>query len=208
MTFLFAKVVKNDESIYKTLIFMAKVYEFLADGFEEIEALAVVDVLRRGGIDIQTVSIMGREWVETSHGVKVMADLMFEQADLGDADMLLLPGGMPGSLHLKEHEGLKQALLAQAAAGKRIGAICAAPMVLAAHGLLDGKKATCYPGFETHLPNAIYTAQLVEEDGLITTGEGPAAVLPYAYAILSYFVGEEKSKEIQDQMLYTHLMAQ
>lgn len=185
---------------------MAKVYEFLADGFEEVEALAVVDILRRGGVDIQTVSVMGRGWIETSHGVKVMADLLFDQADLGDADMLLLPGGMPGALHLKEHEGLKQALLKHAAAGKRVGAICAAPMVLAAHGLLDGKKATCYPGFEKYLVNSTYTGSLVEEDGLVITGEGPAATLPYAYTILGYFVGEEKSREIQDQMRYTHLM--
>ncbi len=186
---------------------MVKVYEFLADGFEEIEALAVVDVLRRGGITIETVSIMGREWVETSHGIKVKADLVFEDADFSDADLLLLPGGMPGSLHLKNHEGLKQVLLSQDAAGKRIGAICAAPMVLATHGLLDGKKATCYPGFEKYLPNAEYTASLVQEDGNITTGEGPAASLPYAYTLLGYFVDKEKVEEVKEGMLYPHLMA-
>ncbi len=185
---------------------MAKVYEFLADGFEEIEALAVVDILRRGGVNIKTVSIMQREWVETSHGVTLKADLVFEDADFSDADLLLLPGGMPGSLHLKNHEGLKEVLLAHAKAGKRVGAICAAPMVLAAHGLLDGKKATCYPGFEKYLENAEYTAQLVQEDGNITTGEGPAATLPYAYTLLGYFVSEAQVQEIKDQMLYTHLM--
>ena len=99
---------------------MAKVYEFLANGFEEIEGLAPVDILRRGGVDIKTVSITGSEWVETSHGVTLKADLRFEDVkDFGDADMLLLPGGMPGSTHLNEHEGVGQALIAHHKAGKR-----------------------------------------------------------------------------------------
>lgn len=128
---------------------MAKVYEFLANGFEEIEGLAPVDILRRGGVEIKTVSITGSEWVETSHGVTLKADLKFEDiADFEDADMLLLPGGMPGSTNLKAHEGVCQALLKQHATGKRIGAICAAPLVLGSLGLLKGRKATCYPGFE------------------------------------------------------------
>lgn len=146
---------------------MAKVYEFLANGFEEIEGLAPVDILRRGGVDIKTVSITGSEWVETSHGVTLKADLRFEDVkDFGDADMLLLPGGMPGSTHLNEHEGVRQALIAHHKAGKRIGAICAAPMVLASTGILNGKKATCYPGFEQYFAaDTEYTGQLYEEDG-------------------------------------------
>ena len=111
---------------------MANVYEFLANGFEEIEGLAPVDILRRGGVDIKTVSITGSEFVETSHGVTVKADLKFEDvADFNDADILLLPGGMPGSTNLNAHEGVKAALKKQFEAGKRVGAICAAPMVLA-----------------------------------------------------------------------------
>ena len=173
---------------------MAKVYEFLANGFEEIEGLAPVDILRRGGVEIKTVSITGSEWVETSHGVTVKADLKFEDiADFDDADMLLLPGGMPGSTNLKAHEGVCQALLKQHAAGKRIGAICAAPLVLGSLGLLKGRKATCYPGFE-------------KEDGNITTGKGPAASFPYAYRILSYFAGEETAKEVQQGMMYQYLV--
>lgn len=109
---------------------MAKVYEFLANGFEEIEGLAPVDILRRGGVDIKTVSVTGTEWVETSHGVTIKADLKFEDIEsFEDADMLMIPGGMPGSTNLNEHEGVRQALIAQHKAGKRIGAICAAPMV-------------------------------------------------------------------------------
>ena len=145
---------------------MAKVYEFLANGFEEIEGLAPVDILRRGGVDIKTVSITGSEWVETSHGVTLKADLRFEDVkDFGDADMLLLPGGMPGSTHLNEHEGVRQALIAHHKAGKRIGAICAAPMVLASTGILNGKKATCYPGFEQYFASDTeYTCLLYTSD--------------------------------------------
>ena len=172
---------------------MAKVYEFLANGFEEIEGLAPVDILRRGGVDIKTVSITGSEWVETSHGVTLKADMRFEDVkDFGDADMLLLPGGMPGSTHLNEHEGVRQALIAHHKAGKRIGAIC----------------ATCYPGFEQYFAaDTEYTGHLYEEDGNVITGEGPAATLPYAYKILSYFVGDEAVAELQKGMRYTHLMS-
>lgn len=187
---------------------MAKVYEFLANGFEEIEGLAPVDILRRGGVDIKTVSITGSELVETSHGITLKADLKFEDIkDFSDADMLLLPGGLPGSTNLNEHEGVRQALIAQHQAGKRIGAICAAPLVLASTGILDGKKATCYPGIEQHFgESTTYTGTLFEEDGNVITGEGPAATLPYAYKILSYFIGEEAVKELQSGMMYAHLM--
>lgn len=186
---------------------MAKVYEFLANGFEEIEALAPVDILRRGGVEIQTVSITGNEWVETSHGVTVKADLVFEKVNsFDDADMLLLPGGMPGATNLNVHEGVKKVLLDQNAAGKRIGAICAGPMVLGGLGLLKGKKATCSPGFEKYLTGAEYTATLFQEDGNIITGEGPAATLPYSYRILGYFADEDEVKKLQLKMQYAHLM--
>lgn len=107
---------------------MAKVYEFLANGFEEVEGLAPVDILRRGGVDIKTVSVTGSEYVETSHGITIKADLTIEDADLSDADMLLLPGGLPGATNLRDHEGVCAALKTQAAKGGRIGAICAAPL--------------------------------------------------------------------------------
>lgn|SRR5574344_223300 len=185
---------------------MAKIYEFLANGFEEIEGLAPVDILRRGGIDIKTVSITGSEFVKTSHDVIIKADILFEDANLEDADMLLLPGGMPGSTNLNAHNGVRKALLKQHEAGKRIGAICAAPMVLGSLGLLEGKKATCSPGFQKYLTGAEYTAELFQEAGNIITGEGPAATLPYAYKILSYFIGEDAVTELQEKMQYAHLM--
>ena len=186
---------------------MAKVYEFLADGFEEIEALAPVDILRRGGGEIKTVSVSGSKTVKTAHGVALQADLTIEEINsFNDVDMMLLPGGLPGATNLRDHEGVRAALLEQHKAGRRIGAICAAPLVLGSLGLLEGRRATCYPGFEKYMTGAEYTAQLFTEDGTIITGEGPAATLPYAYKILSYFVGEERSKVIEEQMRYTHLM--
>ena len=186
---------------------MAKVYEFLANGFEEIEALAPVDILRRGGVEVKTVSVTGNEWVESSHGITVKADLVFEQAgDFSDADMLLLPGGLPGATNLNAHEGVRQAIKRQHEAGRRVGAICAAPMVLGSIGLLQGKKATCSPGFEKYMTGATYTAQLFQEDGNIITGEGPAATLPYAYRILSYFAGDDATRALQRGMQYAHLM--
>jgi len=186
---------------------MAKVYEFLANGFEEIEGLAPIDILRRGNIEVQTVSTTGSEFVESSHGVAVKADAKFEDIkNFDDADILLLPGGMPGSTNLLNHKGVANALLHQNKQGKRIGAICAAPMVLGALGLLQGRKATCSPGFEKYLTGAEYTAELYTIDGNIITGEGPAATLPYTYKILSFFIGEEETKQLQVKMQYAHLM--
>ena len=187
---------------------MPKVYEFLANGFEEIEGLAPVDILRRGGVDVKTVSITGDLFVETSHGVTVKADIKFEDvADFNDADLLLLPGGMPGSTNLNAHEGVKTAFKKQFEAGKRVGAICAAPMVLASCGILDGKKATCSPGFERYFnASTTYTGELVQVDGNVTTGEGPAASLPYSYTLLSYFIGEDATKDLEKKMQFAHLM--
>lgn len=184
---------------------MAKVYEFLANGFEEIEGLAPVDILRRGGVDIKTVSVTGSEFVETSHGVTIKADMKFEDGTFEDADLLMLPGGMPGSTNLNAHEGVRKALKAQYDAGKRVAAICAAPMVLGSLGILAGKRATCSPGFQKYLTGATYTGNLFEEDGLVTTGEGPAATLPYAYHILSYFISKADVETLEKKMQFAHL---
>jgi len=186
---------------------MAKVYEFLANGFEEIEGMAPVDILRRGGVDIKTVSVTGSEYVQSSHGITIKADLKFEDiADFDDADMLMLPGGMPGSVNLNEHQGVRKAILKQFESGKRVGAICAAPMVLGSLGILRGKKATCSPGFEKYMDGADYTAELYTIDGNIITGEGPAATLPYAYQILSFFVPEDKVRQLMGGMQFLHLI--
>ncbi len=188
---------------------MAKVYVFLADGFEDVEALIPIDVLRRGGVEVVTISTTLFPQVESAHGVNIEADLQFDQVDYSDADLLMLPGGMPGASNLFEHEGVREALLNQYKAGKKIAAICASPaVVLAPLGILDGKRATCYPGFEKALAEAgaTYTADLVTVDGNITTGEGPAAAFPYAYELLSQLVDKDTSDQIAEGMRFKHLM--
>ena len=189
---------------------MAKVYVFLADGFEDVEALIPIDVLRRGGVDVITVSTTEFPLVESAHGVNIEADIQFEQGDYSDADLLMLPGGMPGASNLYAHEGVCEALKAQFDAGKKIAAICASPaVVLAQLGILEGKKATCYPGFESVLAenNATYTGNLVTVDGNVTTGEGPAAAFPFAYELLSQLVNKQTADQIAEGMRFKHLMA-
>ena len=181
---------------------MKKVLLFLADGFEEIEALATVDVLRRAGVQVTTVSINPTEMVTGAHGILVMADVLFADCTPAEADMLVLPGGMPGAANLEAHEGLRAAISAHAEAGKWLASICAAPMVYGHMGLLNGKKATCYPGYEGELAGATYTATPVEKDGNIITGKGPAVVLPFAYALAEVLVGEEVVAQVKNGMLY------
>lgn len=185
---------------------MAKVYEFLATGFEEIEALIPLDIMRRAGVEFKTVSVTGAKEVESAHGVKITADLLFEEADLSDADLLMLPGGLPGATNLNEHVGVKKSLIEQNRKGKMIGAICAAPMVLGGIGLLRGKRATCYPGFEKYLDEAEYTHELCTVDGNITTGEGPAATLPYAYTLLETLTDHKTADNVAEGMMFKHLM--
>ena len=145
--------------------------------------------------------------MESAHGVNIEADIQFEQSDYQDADLLMLPGGMPGAANLCQHEGVCKAVCEQLAAGKKVSAICAAPaVVLAPLGLLDGKKATCYPGFENALEGATYTGDLVTVDGNITTAEGPAAAFPYAYELLSQLVDKQTADQIAEGMRFKHLM--
>ena len=186
---------------------MKKVYVFLADGFEDVEALIPVDVLRRGGVDVTTVSITDFPLVQSAHGVNIEADMMIEQCDFSDADLLFLPGGMPGATNLFENKDVCKAVVDQHAAGKKVAAICASPaVVLAPLGILDGKNATCYPGFEDALYEANYTGDLVTVDGTVTTGEGPAAAFPYAYELLSQLVDKGISDQIAEGMRFKHLM--
>ena len=194
----------------KIVKIMAKVYVFLADGFEDVEALIPIDVLRRGGVEVVTVSTTEFPLVESAHGVSIEADIQFDQADYADADLLMLPGGMPGASNLFEHEGVCQAVKAQFESGKKVAAICAAPaVVLAQLGVLNDKKATCYPGFEKALDaaGATYTGDLVTVDGNVTTAEGPAAAFPYAYELLTQLVDKQTSDQIAEGMRFKHLMA-
>jgi 4-methyl-5(b-hydroxyethyl)-thiazole monophosphate biosynthesis len=186
---------------------MKKVYVFLADGFEDVEALIPVDVLRRGGVDVTTVSISDFPLVTSAHGVNIEADIMFEQGDFSDADLIFLPGGMPGASNLFAHKGVCKVVVDQFAAGKKVAAICAAPgVVLGQLGILEGKKATCYPGFEQMLDGATYTADLVTVDGNVTTAEGPAAAFPFAYELLAQLVDKKTSDQIAEGMRFKHLI--
>ncbi|MCR4583862.1 MAG: DJ-1/PfpI family protein [Prevotella sp.] len=186
---------------------MAKTYVFLADGFEDVEALIPVDVLRRGGVDVVTVSIMGDPMVESAHGVGVQADILYEEASFDDADLLLLPGGMPGAANLFDYEPLKDVLIAHNRSGKRLAAICAAPaVVLGQLGLLKGHRATCYPGFEELLKGAEYTADLCTVSENITTAEGPAAAFPFAYELLAQLADQQTADQIAEGMRFKHLM--
>ena len=188
---------------------MKKVYVFLADGFEDVEALIPVDVWRRGGIDVTTVSISDFPLVNSAHGVNIEADIMFEQGEFGDADLIFLPGGMPGATNLFEHKGVCKTVVDQHMAGKKVAAICASPaVVLAPLGILENKKATCYPGFESVLAenDATYTGDLFTVDGNVTTGEGPAAAFPFAYELLSQLVSKQTADQIAEGMRFKHLM--
>ena len=180
---------------------MKTIFVFLAEGFEEIEALTPVDVLRRAGLSVQTVSVMDEQVVAGAHSVPVLADKMFAEINPEDAEMILLPGGLPGATNLDSHEGLSQLILDFAEADKPLAAICAAPLVLGNRGLLQGKKATCYPGFETYLQGAEYTAALVEKDGNIITGKGPGAAMEFAFAIVEKYCGMDKVNELKQGMM-------
>ena len=180
---------------------MKTIFVFLADGFEEIEAITPIDVLRRAGLNVQTVSVMEEQIVAGAHGIPVVADKMFADIHLEDAEMLLLPGGLPGATNLDAHQGLSDMIMAFASEGKALAAICAAPLVFGNRGLLQGKKATCYPGFESYLTGAEYTAALVEIDGNFITAKGPGAAMDFAFAIVDMYCGIEKVNELKSGMM-------
>ena len=177
-------------------------YIFLAPGFEEIEALTVLDVMRRAGMDVKTVSITDDYTVAGAHGAAVKADLLYDKTDFITPEWLIIPGGMPGARNLSEFAPLNTLLVNQAQSGK-IAAIFAAPaVVLAPLGILDGKEATCYPGFEEGMPNAIRRdAPVIALDRLITAN-GPSSALRFALAIVANSMGESVAQEVGSGMLF------
>ena len=178
------------------------VYIFLAEGFEAIETITPLDMLIRAGIEVNTISVTGEFLVKSSQGIPVQADDLFENTDFSDAEMLILPGGQPGATDLGNHKEL-EALL-RWAYGKNIplAAICAAPTVLGKHGLLQGHKATCYPGCEGMLKGAECKESLVEVDGNIITACGPAAAVEFAKAIIDRLRGKEVTASVCDKMMF------
>lgn len=178
------------------------IYLFLANGFEEIEALATLDILRRCGLQVTTVSVHDGLNVTAAHGLTVQADKLFAEVNLEQSEALVLPGGMPGAQNLLMHEGLRAALCAQHARGGLVAAICAAPMVLGQHGLLEGRAATCYPGFEPKLTGANVSGDYVVTDGNVITGKGPAAAVEFAFTIAARFVPQSTIDEVRAGMLF------
>ncbi len=179
---------------------MKKVIVFLAEGFEEIEAITIIDVLRRAEISVTTVSISKEKQVKGAHNVPVVADKLFDEVDFASYDMLVLPGGMPGAKNLQEHEGVKKQIEAFEK-NKQVAAICAAPMVLGGMGLLKGKHATCYPGFEAELIEAKITDEAVTVDGNITTGKGPAFAIQFGLQLVETLAGKATRNEVSNGLL-------
>lgn len=182
------------------------VYVFFADGFEDIEAIAPVDIMRRADIDVKTVSITDTNIVTSAHGIKILTDTVYSNCNFSDAEALVLPGGMPGSLNLDKCEALRNMISEKYADNKLIAAICAAPMVFGHIGLLKNKRATIYPGMEENLIGAIPTGTIVEKDGNIITAKGPAAAMPFGYALVEAIIGENASEPLKDGMIFNNLM--
>ena len=180
---------------------MKKAIVFLANGFEEMEATGTVDILRRGGIDTKTVSITDDHKVVGAHHMEYMADALLSETDFSGIDALILPGDMPGASNLNESEAVKEALLQQYRQGGIVAAICAAPMVLGGLGLLKGRKATCYPGFEPKLIGATVTGEAVEVDGNVVTGRGPGLVFNFGLALVSVLKGDAVAEEVAAGLL-------
>lgn len=182
---------------------MSKVYVFLAEGFEEIEGLTVVDLLRRAKIETEMVSIMETKQVKGSHGIEVTADCMFADRDYADASVLVLPGGMPGTLNLGNHEGLCELLKKHYGEEKMIAAICAAPSVFGQLGFLNGRIATCYPGFESKLEGAIILSTKVAVDGNVTTSKGLGTAIDFALKLIEQLTDLNTAMEISEGIMYS-----
>lgn len=181
---------------------MSKTCIFLADGFETIEALTVVDMLRRAGEEIVTVSITGERKATSSHNVTVETDAVFEEVDYDTADVLALPGGMPGTANLAACEKLMDLVKKHNEQGKVVAAICAAPGVLGELGLLRGKRACCFPGCEEKLLGAEVSYNETETDGNIITSRGMGTAVAFSAAILAKIAGEDTAKEILNKIVY------
>ena len=184
------------------------IYLFLAQGFEEIEALAVVDILRRAEVQVETVSITDNQVVFGAHGIPVIAERILPAIDFDDAEMFILPGGLPGSLHLDACEELRQGIRQLYETGKTLAAICAAPMVFGHMGLFKGLKATCYPGCEADLYGAKYTGAAVETSTTLITANGPGAAMAFAFAIARRFAPTSVVRRVKDALMLPTPVAQ
>lgn len=177
------------------------VFVHLADGFEEIEAIAVIDVLRRAGIAVKTISVTGGKNVRGAHDIVVAADLLFEEADYGECEMIVLPGGMPGTTNLAGHEGLMKQVGAFAQSGKWLAAICAAPSILGKMSLLKGRRSTSYPGYEKDMIGAVYSEDKVVQDGRFITSRGAGTAVEFALKLVEQLKDSETASGIRKRMI-------
>lgn len=184
---------------------MSKIGIFMADGCEEIEGLTVVDVVRRAKMEIVTISITGKKEVTGSHNVTFLADALASEVNYDELDGIVLPGGMPGTLNLGADETVNKIIKEFAAAGKLVCAICAAPSVLGVAGILEGKKATCHPGFEEKLVGATVSEDEVVVDGNIITSRGMGTALAFALAIVRYYKDDTAVEEISKGLVYRRM---
>lgn len=177
---------------------------FLADGFEDCEAMITIDMLRRGGVTIDSVSVSDRIEVEASHGVTVKADRLLKDTDPAEYDVLILPGGKRGTANLEKNETVTEAVKKHTQAGKLMCAICAAPSILGHLGLLKGKKYTCFPSFADESFGGDYQMELAVKDGNIITGRGMGAAIEFARLILKELVSGETLKQVEYGIQYEH----
>lgn len=181
---------------------MAGIGVFLATGFEECEALLVVDICRRAGLDLKTVSVTGEKAVTSSHKVTVMADLLLQEVDFEELDMIVLPGGMPGTKNLEACGPLMEQVDAFYEKGKCISAICAAPSIFGHKGFLKGRNAASYPEFESHLEGAEVSRNSVEVSDHVTTSRGLGTAIDFGLAIVERYKGKEEAERIAKAIVY------
>lgn len=177
------------------------VYLYLADGFEEIEAITPLDIMRRAGIEVKTVGV-NAELVKGTHEITIKADLLPEDVDIGKAEAIVLPGGMPGMENLYNDEFVRQSILSAARTKAIVAAICASPSILGRLGLLNGRKATCFPGFEEELKGAHVIEKSVVFDGNIITAKGAGCASEFGFELVRRLKGENVSKELYSSMQY------
>ena len=183
---------------------MSKAVVFFADGTEECEALLVVDLLRRAKVEVILASASGRRELVSSHKLHLTADALAEEVDYSDVDLVVLPGGIPGTPNLAANATVTRVVSEFAAAGKRVAAICPAPSALASLGLLEGRHATAHASFQDKLAGATVLDEEVVVDGLITTSYGLGGAIPFALELVRQLAGEEEADRIQNAIAYRH----
>lgn len=186
---------------------MSKINVFFANGHEEIEGLTVIDLLRRAGLEVDVVSINDGLEVKGSHNITIKADKTLADVDFDNGDMIVLPGGLPGTNNLAECEALTKQILKYNEEKKMLAAICAAPSVFGQLGVLEGKSATCYPGFEDKLTGAACLSSGVVKCQNVITANGLGSAIDFALTIIEHYLGKGKAKDVADAIQYKHFIS-